>query len=161
MLVGDILSGRLLTVTPQMTVREAAQRMRGADVGAVPVLAGSRLLGVLTDRDIVLRCVAAGRSPEQCRVVDILTPGVVTVAADTPLDEAARLMAQHRIRRLPVTRSGRLVGMISLGDLALRHPLKQGVAAALEGVSQTRRKAQGAKPKEHTSKLKTKQANPG
>lgn len=135
MLVGDIMSKRLSAVSPRMTVREAARRMRGADIGAVPVLAGERLLGVLTDRDIVLRCVAAGRSPEQCRVEEIFTPGAVTIEADAPLEEAARRMALHRVRRLPVTRAGRLVGMISLGDLALRHPLKQGVAATLEGVS--------------------------
>ncbi len=138
MLIGDIMSGKVVTLEPGASVSEAAQNMQAADVGAMPVVDGrGQLLGVLTDRDIVLRCVAAGRSPRRCRVKDSLSGDVVTVTAETPVEEAAQLMAEHKIRRLPVTRRGRLIGMVSLGDLAIRNPLRQSVSETLLGISRS------------------------
>ncbi len=136
MLIGDIMSGKVVTLDPGASVSEAARNMQAADVGAMPVVDGrGQLLGMLTDRDIVLRCVAAGRSPSRCRVKEILSGGVVTVSAETTVEEAAQMMARHKIRRLPVTRRGRLIGMVSLGDLAIRNPLRQSVSETLLGIS--------------------------
>ncbi|MHB8735649.1 MAG: CBS domain-containing protein [Terriglobales bacterium] len=136
MLVRDVMSRRLHTARPAESVLQAARRMRAADVGALAIVdAAGRLLGVLTDRDVVLRCVAAGRAAAGCRIGTILSGDLVTIEADAPLENAARLMAEHKVRRLPVLHCGRLVGMISLGDIAVVEPQKRQVGETLEEVS--------------------------
>jgi CBS domain-containing protein len=141
MLVRDVMSTALSAARVDDTVQTAARLMRDHDVGAVLVAdAGGRPIGLLTDRDIVVRCVAEGMNPASCRVEELLRGHLITVEADSPLEYASRLMARHRVRRLPVTRDGRIIGMISLGDLAVREPEKQTVAATLEQVSASPRR---------------------
>ena len=90
-----------------------------SNIGALPVCdAEGRLVGMLTDRDIVTRCVASGASASHVRVSDVMSRGAVTAGADEPLDTALRRMQREQIRRLPVTEGGRLVGMLSLADVA-------------------------------------------
>lgn len=147
MLVRDVMNTALKTVRANDSVLTATRLMRDHDVGAVLVLdAGGQPSGLLTDRDIVVRCVAAGLAPDRLRVEELLRGQLITVEADSPLEYASRLMAQHRVRRLPVTREGRIVGMLSLGDLAQREPEKQTVAATLQEVSASPRRA--SKPRE-------------
>ena len=136
MLVRDVMTTALKTARVGDTVQTAARLMRDHDVGAVLVIDhAGRPVGLLTDRDIVVRSVAAGLEPEVRRVEELLRGQLITVEADSPLEYASRLMAQHRVRRLPVTRDGRIIGMLSLGDLAQREPEKQTVAATLQEVS--------------------------
>jgi CBS domain-containing protein len=139
MLVRDIMNATPVTAGAQDSVLAVARRMRAGNIGAIPIVDDQqRPIGLLTDRDIVLRCVAENRVPERCRVGDILSGQVIAVDADRTLEYASRLMAEHQVRRLPVVERGRLIGMISLGDIAVRHPEKPAVAEVIEGVSNTR-----------------------
>ena len=103
------------------TAQEAAAKMRELDVGALPVCDGDEIQGVVTDRDMAIRLVAEGRDPARTRVSDIMTPGVSYCFDDQSVEEAVMLMEAQQIRRLPIlNRDKQLVGMLSLGDLALR-----------------------------------------
>ncbi|RZJ04967.1 MAG: CBS domain-containing protein [Rubrivivax sp.] len=119
--IADIMSTDVQTVQPQESLRRAAQCMQELDVGALPVCDGERLLGMLTDRDITVRGIADGLDPDTACVSDIMSPEVDTITADQDTDEAKRLMGERQIRRLPVVDADRrLVGIVSLGDLAVR-----------------------------------------
>ena len=121
MKVSDIMSGRVVTIGQKEPVIAAARLLKRMNLGALPVTDDSgRLRGILTDRDIVLRCVASGSDPRTLEVREIMSRGVVTAAPGTEISEAARLMRGDQVRRLPVVEGGKLVGMLSLGDLASR-----------------------------------------
>jgi CBS domain-containing protein len=142
MLVRDVMSSSPLTASEDASLLDVARRMRDADVGAIPIVDKSeRLVGVLTDRDIVLRGIAEGRNPERTHVRDILTRSIVTVDANATLEKATELMRRHQVRRLPVIDQARLVGMISLADIAIRHPEKPAVADVLESISGRHRRS--------------------
>ena len=119
MQVSQILTREVETIRPEMPVREAAQRMRSMDVGSLPVCDGRHLLGMVTDRDITIRITAEGRDPANTPVQEAMTPDVAYVFEDQDVQEAARIMQQHQIRRLPVlSRDKQLVGIVALGDVA-------------------------------------------
>lgn len=118
--IADVMTRRPRVVQPDATVADAAQIMRQLDVGALPVCDGSRLIGMLTDRDITVRATADGRDPHHTSVRDVMTPGVAWASEDDPVEAAARIMREHRIRRLPIVDDRHtLVGVVSLGDLAV------------------------------------------
>jgi CBS domain-containing protein len=117
-LIKDVMTDKLRTCEPRTTVFEAARLMREEDVGPVPVVDGGRPVGVVTDRDIVLRVVAAGRDPSLTTVGEIASEELVTISPDRPLDEALQLMARHRVRRLPVVEDEKLVGIVAQADVA-------------------------------------------
>ena len=133
----DVMTPGVEVIAPEASIYEAAQKMRHRDVGPLPVCDRERLIGMLTDRDITVRAVAAGRDPLTTLVRDVMTPDVVYGFDDQDVQDAARLMAQYQIRRLPVlNRNKQLVGMVALGDLAV-HPGTQPVTAeVLEQVSE-------------------------
>src|SRR5947208_13187575 len=133
----DIITPGVEVIASEASIYEAAEKMSHRDVGPLPVCDGERLVGMLTDRDITVRAVAAGRDPLTTRVRDVMTPDVVYGFDDQDVQDAARLMEQYQIRRLPVlNRSKRLVGIVSLGDLAV-HPGNQPLASeVLEQVSE-------------------------
>lgn len=118
MLVNEVMSNRIISVQRDSTVAEAAKLMSKHNVGCVPVEENGRLLGMLTDRDIVLRCVAADLNPQTLKVKGIMTESAAYVAPNQQLFEAARIMAAEQIRRLAVLENGKLKGMISLADIA-------------------------------------------
>ena len=119
MKVHEIMTAHARCVNPDNNLVEVAGLMRELDVGALPVCDNDRLAGMVTDRDMVLRATAEGRDPNTTAVRDVMTEGIVYVCADQEVEEAARIMEQHEIRRLPVlSREKRLVGALSLGDLA-------------------------------------------
>lgn len=116
------------------SLRFAAQRMRDLDVGALPVLgADGRLRGIITDRDIVIKCVASECDPAMMTAGDLAQGQPVTVDSATDVSDVLRAMEEHQIRRLPVTESNRLIGMISEADLA-RHLPDQAVGEFVEAI---------------------------
>ena len=119
--VADIMSTDVTVVEPQQSLRAAAQLMKDLDVGVLPVCNGKRLLGMLTDRDIAIRAVAEGLSPDSTCVSDVMTPDVDYCTDDQDVEEVLRQMGDKQLRRLPVIDAERrLVGIVSLGDLAAR-----------------------------------------
>ena len=134
MKVSDVMSTDVETVRPDQMVRDAARFMLQADAGSIPVTEGDRLVGMITDRDIAVRGVALGYGPET-PVSELMTSGIVSAHADELIEEAARKMGEAQVRRLPVIdHDQRLVGIVSLGDLA-RETDEETAAQALEGVS--------------------------
>jgi CBS domain-containing protein len=133
--VGEVMTGRPRAVTPDTPVSEAAQLMEQEDIGSLPVLDGEELVGMVTDRDIVVRAVAKGKDPRGMPVRDVATREVVTVSADDDLGDALDLMAAHQVRRLPVVGDGgRLVGVLSQADAAL-HAKEKDVGEMVEEIS--------------------------
>src|SRR3954465_7110771 len=136
MKVSQLMTKNVSAATLDTTLEEIATMMRDEDAGAIPVLDGEKLVGIVTDRDIVLRCIAQGRDPVGTTSEDILTPDLTTIRPNDDLEVASRLMAQRQVRRLPVIdESGNLVGMLSLGDIAVKEDSDIDGAEALEGVS--------------------------
>jgi len=117
--IGDIMTRKPRVIQPDATVADAAILMRRLDVGALPVCDGTRLIGMVTDRDITTRSTAEGKDPHLTPVRDVMSPGVAWATEDDLVEEAARIMREHRIRRLPIVDERHsLVGVVSLGDLA-------------------------------------------
>ncbi|NPA23942.1 MAG: CBS domain-containing protein [Crenarchaeota archaeon] len=115
--VGDVASKKLITITPSATLREAAETMIKNGVSFLVIMEDSKLYGVISEKDIV-RCIAEGRDVNTTRVGEVCTREVITIREDAPLQEAARLMRQHRIRHLVVVDgSGKPIGVISIRDL--------------------------------------------
>jgi len=132
----EIMTPGVEVVTPEATIQEAAEKMRHLDIGPLPVCDGDRLVGLLTDRDITVRAVAEGRNPTTTQVRDVMTPEVVYGYDDQDSQDAARLMEQYQIRRLPVlNHAKRLVGMVSVGALAVKPEGQPLAGEVLEQVS--------------------------
>ena len=123
-------------LAPDTTVAEAARKMGELDVGLLPVGDGTRLNGMLTDRDIALRVTAQGHDPDKTTVSEVMTPEIVYVFEDQDIEEAVKTMESHQIRRLIVLdRDKQMTGIVALGDLATRAESAKPAASALAGVS--------------------------
>jgi len=119
--VSDIMTTSVQVVGPEETLQRAAQLMLDLDVGALPVCNGKQLLGMVTDRDITVRGVAAGLAPNEGCVSDVMTADAQWCSEDQDTEEVMRLMGEAQVRRMPVINLDKeLVGIVSLGDLALR-----------------------------------------
>lgn len=119
MQVQNVMSTHLITVDKEETVAAAARLLSRHNIGSLPVTTREgKLVGILTDRDIAVRCVAANFDPNITRVRSVMSGSPVTVSAEASTDEAAGIMSRHRVCRLPVTEQGRMVGMVSQGDFA-------------------------------------------
>ncbi len=137
MQVYDVMTIGAKCIPPNASLQQAAESMKGLDVGALPVCDNDRLVGVLTDRDIAVRSVCDGRDPRTERVQDVMTRSVIYCFEDADVNEAAELMRQKQVRRLPVlNREKRLVGIVSIGDLAVETGDEQMVGHALQGISE-------------------------
>lgn len=135
MRVKDCMTKQVISVGAGEPVSVAARLMARYNLGALPVRGtDGQLEGMLTDRDIVLRCIAAERSPKAVRVREVMTRSVAAAAPDTDAAAAAWIMAARQVRRLPVTEEGRLVGMVSLADLSRRPDYMMEAAEALEDI---------------------------
>ena len=133
MQVKDLMSSSLITVDREETVAAAARLLSRHNIGALPVTTqGGKLVGMLTDRDITVRCVAANFDPNITRVRTVMSAGTVTVNADESGTNAAKTMGKHQIRRLPVTSDGKLVGMLSQADLVTGGSADEGAKALRE-----------------------------
>lgn len=119
MQVRDVMTRVLVTAERGETAAAASRLLARYNVGVLPVCGPKGdLEGIVTDRDLVLRCLAAGKDPEKTTLEQVMTRGVITVSPDTAAGTAAAQMARQQVRRLPVTDKGRLVGLVTLGDLA-------------------------------------------
>ena len=118
--IKDIMTKNVVSIAPNESVEVAARTMSRHNVGALPVVTGGKLCGMLTDRDIVTRCLAANRQPAGTQVRQVMTEQVTSVRPDMETGAAAHLMGRLQIRRLPVVEDGKLCGMVSLGDMAVR-----------------------------------------
>ena len=117
----EIMSTEVEIVRSDASIQEAAEKMASLDLGALPVCEGSRLIGMITDRDITVRDTAAGRDPKTTLVSDCLSSELVYGFEDQDLDEAQALMEQKQVRRLPIlSREKALVGIVALADLATK-----------------------------------------
>ena len=122
MQVRDLMNPSVVSITPGESASLAARLLSRHNLGSLPVCGeDGGLRGIVTDRDIVLRCVAAEEDPAQTPVKDIMSRNCAVVSPDDDAREATRLMAARQVRRLPVLEDGRVVGMVSLGDLARSH----------------------------------------
>lgn len=128
----DIMTDSVVKIHPEETAAVAARTLAHYNIGILPVCGGDgRICGLVTDRDLVTRCMAAGRSPENTKVREVMTGQVISAQPDMDTGTAAHLMGSRQIRRLPVVENGRLCGMVSLGDLANRDECNPDAADAL------------------------------
>ena len=139
--VARVMQGGAVTCDPGDTAERAALLLARCNVGMLPVVDGEgRLRGVVTDRDIVVRCVAAGEDPRQTPVREVMTRSVTTVSPSEDAAEAAKKMRSVQVRRLPVSDGKRVLGVVSLGDIARRERLRAEAAAAFAEVSSNKHK---------------------
>ena len=132
--VRDVMTSNPRTVSPNDAIQVAARIMKEEDIGVVPVVENGRAVGIVTDRDIVIRAVAEGGVDRPVR--DIASRDVVCVRPDDSTREAEKIMAQHQIRRLPVVEGDRLVGIVSLGDIAVKEGKDGRTGDTLESISE-------------------------
>ena len=136
MKVNEIITHDPEVIRPETALIEAAQKMKSLDIGMLPVCDGDRLVGVITDRDITVRGVAQGYDPKTARVQEVMTPEVIYCFEDEDVKDVAKKMEEKQVRRLPVlNREKRLVGIVSLGDLAVRTGKEKLAGEVLERVS--------------------------
>lgn len=136
MKVRDVMSEEVECASPTSSIQEVAKMMQKWDVGSVPICENRKLLGIVTDRDIVLRVVAQGNVGRSLDARQVMSKDVVTVTPDSDAHEASDLMSRHQVRRLPVVEKGELVGILALGDLAVERIHVNEAGEALSDISQ-------------------------
>ena len=136
MKVRDVMTRNVIRIGALEPVEVAARTLTHYNIGALPVCGGDgKLCGVVTDRDLVTRCMASGREPGMLKVRDVMTGRLVTAGPDMDAGVAAHLMGREQVRRLPVVENGKLCGMVSLADLAQTEDLSWDAADALAEIS--------------------------
>ena len=136
MQIRDVMTKQVIRIHPEESVAVAARTLTHYNIGALPVCGNDgQLCGMVTDRDIVTRCLASDRKPENTRVRDVMTGWVVSASPEMDTAVAAHLMGRQQVRRLPVVENGKLCGMVSLGDLAVREQSNPDAADALGDIS--------------------------
>lgn len=135
MKVSDIMTSEVDTCFPNTTIHEAAAKMKEINVGSIPIVENDKLVGIITDRDIVVRGIADNLSLETA-VSEIFSENTVTGSKDMSVEEAAELMADHQIRRLPIVENDKVVGIVSLGDIAVKDKSYGNADIALDEVSE-------------------------
>lgn len=133
--IKDVMSKEVVTCNPQDYVSEVADQMRTLDIGCLPVVSNNKLVGMITDRDIVTRSVAKDM---KSKVEDVMTKSVISVSPEDSTSDASIVMARNQVRRLPVMDDGKLVGFVSLADLAFPFPHVQEISNAMESISEPR-----------------------
>lgn len=135
MKISEIMSKNVISLSVDDTVEHAAELMKEHNIGSIPVNTEEKVVGIVTDRDIILRCVAEGKDIKMQKVRDIMTSNPVVGDENIEVDDAARIMSERQIRRLPIVSNDQLVGMISLGDLAVEPELQDEAREALSEIS--------------------------
>ncbi|KMJ58507.1 inosine-5'-monophosphate dehydrogenase [Bacillus sp. LL01] len=133
--VREVMTTNVDFCTPLDNVFEVATKMKDLDVGAIPIVENGELLGMITDRDLVVRGIAE-KHPGSNPVTNVMSDHLITIEPEASIEEAAHVMAEHQIRRLPVVENGSLIGIISLGDLAIRDYSDDQAGEALSEISE-------------------------
>ncbi len=137
MKIRDVMTPDAVAAHPEMTLTAAAEMMRLLNVGSLPVVEGERVVGIVTDRDIVVRGLALGFNPRSASVADVMTRNVQTCSVDEDVEEVAQQMRDLQVRRLLVVdERERLLGIVSLGDLAMEMEDQALAGRVLEGISE-------------------------
>lgn len=132
----EIMSQNVVRIGTEEPVEVAARMLAHYNIGAMPVCgADGKICGILTDRDIVMRCIAAGKAPGTTKVKDVMTAGVLTAQSNMDAAQAAAIMGKQQVRRLPVVDNGKLCGMVALADLVRENEARQNATDALEHIS--------------------------
>jgi CBS domain-containing protein len=137
MKIKDIMTKTIAFTSPEETVIQAAQLMKKHNVGSIPVCHGEQVIGIVTDRDIVLKVVANGSDPAIISVGEIMSSNPILGNPDMDMTEAGRIMGENQIRRLPIVENNRLVGIISLGDIAIEPKMQDKAGIILTEVSES------------------------
>jgi CBS domain-containing protein len=131
----DVMTRQVDVISPEASIAEAALRMRTGDFGLLPVGENDRMIGAISDRDIVVRAVAQGKSPDT-QVREVMSEGILWAYDDDSVEDAVKIMSKHQVRRLPIiNHDKRLVGIVALGDLAVNKAERQPAAKALAEIS--------------------------
>ncbi|GAE34304.1 CBS domain-containing protein [Halalkalibacter akibai] len=133
--ISDIMSKDVITINSDQSIQEAATLMKNHDIGSIPVVKNGELVGIITDRDITLRSTASGQDTHVA-VEECMSTNLTVASLSTDPHEAANLMAQHQIRRLPVVDNGQIVGMVAIGDLAVENIYENEAGEALSEISE-------------------------
>jgi CBS domain-containing protein len=133
--VRDIMTKDIASLRSDDSLEHAAQLMKQYNCGALPVCTQDKLIGIITDRDIAVRSVAAGEDVAHTRVGDVMTNNVVFANPETDVQDAARIMSDRQIRRLPVVENNSLIGIVALGDISLEPSCKNSAEEALTNIS--------------------------
>lgn len=136
MKIKEIMTKNVATLNGNDTVEHAAELMKEHDVGSIPVCNEDKIIGIVTDRDIAIRSVAEGENTEKQTVRDIMSSSPVVGNPDMDVHDAARLMADKQIRRLPVVENNHIIGIVALGDLAVQPKLTDNAGTALGSISE-------------------------
>lgn len=136
MKVQDIMTRDPACVAPDATLGEVATLMKQEDCGSIPVVRDGKLIGIVTDRDIVVRGIAAGKDPKSAKASDVMSADPVCIGPDEDVREAQEIMSDRQIRRLPVVDDGKLTGLVVLGQIARREQDEERTGEALKEISQ-------------------------
>jgi CBS domain-containing protein len=126
--ITEVMTRDPVTVKPDASIAEAAKLMRDRDVGALVVTKNGTVDGIVTDRDITVRAVADGKDPQSATVAEVETTSTATLSPDQSVDEAIALIREQNVRRVPVVEDGRVVGIVSIGDLAIERDADSALA---------------------------------
>ena len=135
MKIAEIMTTDVETCPPTVTIQDIAAKMREINVGSIPICEEGRIVGIVTDRDIVLRCIAEELGAD-APISEIFSETLITGTEEMLIEEAASLMARHQIRRLPIVRKEQVIGIVLLGDIAVRGKAPREAESALEKVSE-------------------------
>jgi CBS domain-containing protein len=125
MKVRDLMTAEPASCVPEDVLAQAATLMRQEDCGSIPVVRDGALVGIVTDRDIVVRGIAGGKDPKTTPVSEVMSADPITIGPDAEAAEAAKVMAERQVRRLPVVEDGRLIGIVVTAQLARNEPLRE------------------------------------
>lgn len=136
MKIKEIMSKDVACLNPEDSIEKAAQLMKQYNVGSIPVCSNNMVTGIVTDRDIALRSVASGQDSGQRKVSDIMTSNPIVGNPEMDVHDAAKIMSEKQVRRLPIVENNTLVGIVSLGDISLEPILSDNAQDALKSISQ-------------------------
>lgn len=136
MKVKEIMTKDVASLTPTDTVEQAAQLMSQYNVGSIPVCRNQQIVGIVTDRDVAIRSAAQGESIKSQKISDIMTTNPVVCDSNTDIKDAARIMSERQIRRLPIVENNALIGIVSLGDIAVDEKGHNEAGEALSSISE-------------------------
>lgn len=136
MKVRDVMTKDVATLNPDDTIERAAQLMKQYNVGSIPVCENEKVIGIITDRDIAIRSVAQGENGRNQKVREVMSSNPVLINSETDIHDAARIMSERQIRRLPVVENNNIIGIVAIGDIAVESKLSDDAGEALSSISE-------------------------